>query len=105
MGTILPKEPGKIPRAKTVKYMGEEPTLKKGIYRHYKGGIYEVIELACNSETLEWYVVYVSKERSDQDLPSVWVRPYEMFIETVEVDGSKMQRFEKIDDEQLEFSS
>jgi hypothetical protein len=80
--------------------MGEEPALKKGTYRHYKGGVYEVKELACNSETLEWYVVYESKERSDQGLPSVWVRPYEMFVETVEVDGSKMQRFEKIDDDQ-----
>jgi len=81
-----------------MKNMGEEPKLEKGTYRHYKGGIYDVIHLACHTETLEWYVVYQSHERMEKDLPSIWIRPYVMFIEEVEVNGEKKPRFEKVDD-------
>lgn len=81
-----------------MKNMGEKPNLEKGTYRHYKGGVYEIIELACNSETLEWYVVYRSKERNQLSLPSLWARPYNMFIETVEIDNKQVPRFKKIKD-------
>lgn len=79
-----------------MKDIGTKPLLEKGVYRHYKGGIYEVIEVACNSETLEWCVVYQSKERERTNLPSVWLRPYSMFIENVMIDGETMPRFEKM---------
>lgn len=81
-----------------MKETGAKPELKKGTYRHYKGGIYEVISVACHSETLEWCVVYQSRERERLGLPSVWVRPYSMFVEQVEIDGVRKPRFEKIDD-------
>lgn len=68
--------------------------LKLGKYRHYKGKDYEVIGVATHSETLEKLVVY----RKRYDDHSLWVRPYDMFIEDVEVDGKTMKRFEYLGD-------
>lgn len=79
-----------------MKDVGDEPNLEKGTYRHYKGGVYDVIGLACHTETLEWHVVYQSRERKKEGLPSVWIRPYAMFVEKVEIDGELKPRFEKI---------
>jgi len=64
-------------------------TLKLGIYRHYKGSDYRVIGEARHSETEERMVVYQCL--SDND--SLWVRPKEMFLELVEVDGKELSRF------------
>ena len=80
-----------------MKEQGEAPILEKGIYQHFKGGIYEVLDIACHSETLEWYVVYESQKRKEEGLPSIWVRPYEMFVETVERDGKVFPRFKKVE--------
>ena len=63
--------------------------LKKGRYRHYRGNEYEVIDTARHSETEEWMVVY----RTCYGDRSLWVRPYEMFVEKVEVDGNRVARF------------
>lgn len=63
--------------------------LKKGIYKHYKGNLYEVLMTARHSETEEWMVVY----RALYDEQGVWVRPYEMFIEKVSVSGEEKERF------------
>lgn len=64
-----------------------------GRYRHYKGQDYEVIDVARHSETEEWFVVY----RCLYGDYSLWVRPYDMFTEMVELDGRKVARFECID--------
>lgn len=80
-----------------MKDVGDPPVLPLGMYRHFKGGTYEVLELACHTETLEWHVVYQSQERKAQGLPSVWVRPYDMFVGTTEKDGETIPRFEKLD--------
>ncbi len=69
-------------------------TLELGTYQHYKGMKYLVLGTAKHSETLEDLVVYVSLY--ENDLASLWVRPLEMFLEQVEVDGKMMARFEKI---------
>ena len=61
-----------------------------GRYRHYKGREYTVIGVARHSETEEELVVY-RQEYGDHGL---WVRPRAMFIETVEVDGHMVPRFE-----------
>ncbi len=66
--------------------------IEPGTYRHYKGGIYEVVAMAHHSETLEDMVVYVSKAEG-----SHWVRPAKMWDEEVEVDGKTVKRFTKID--------
>lgn len=73
----------------------EAPPLEHGVYRHYKGNQYLVIGLACHSETLEWYVVY-EPLYDQKSMPERWVRPYEMFIGEVTIDGQKVKRFTHI---------
>lgn len=67
--------------------------LKKGKYRHYKGQEYEVIDVVKHSETLEELVLY--KQLYGEQ--SLWVRPYSMFFDQVEIEGKTMPRFEPID--------
>jgi hypothetical protein len=69
--------------------MENTPPIKRGKYRHYKGKYYEVLDIATHSETLEKLVVY-KQLYGDH---GIWVRPYEMFFEEVEVDGKKQKRF------------
>ena len=69
------------------------PTLPSGRYRHYKGGDYEVLGVVRHSETLEALVLY----RPLYNDTGLWVRPYAMFLESVEVDGQPQPRFRRID--------
>lgn len=66
--------------------------IKKGRYRHFKGNEYEVIGTAKHSETLEEYVVYKALYGEG----GLWIRPKEMWNETVERDGKTFKRFEFI---------
>lgn len=66
-----------------------EQNLKPGIYRHYKGGEYELIGIVTHSETLEKMVLY----RALYGEKGFWVRPAHMWSETVEKDGIFMRRF------------
>lgn len=63
-----------------------------GRYRHYKGNEYTVLGVARHSETLEELVVY-RQEYGDHGL---WVRPARMFLESVERDGRRVPRFERL---------
>lgn len=63
---------------------------EKGIYRHFKGNRYELIDIAYHSETLEPMVVY----RALYGEGKLWVRPLNMWFETVERDGIVKPRFE-----------
>lgn len=67
--------------------------IESGKYRHYKGGEYEVLGIALNSETEEPLVVYRALYDSKVQY---WVRPYDMFIDTVESGGKAVLRFTKI---------
>ena len=60
-----------------------------GRYRHYKGNEYTVVGTARHGETLEEHVVY----RQEYGEHGLWVRPKQMFSETVEVDGKDVPRF------------
>jgi hypothetical protein len=68
--------------------------LELGLYKHYKGNIYEVIGIAKHSETLENMVVYKATYQTEGE--NLWVRPLNMFLETVIIDGMEQKRFEKI---------
>lgn len=59
-------------------------------YKHYKGHYYRVIGEARHSETLEDLVVYQAMYGEQ----ALWVRPKEMFYETVTLsDGRVVARF------------
>jgi len=63
--------------------------LTPGIYRHFKGNLYELIGTARHSETLELMVVY----RALYGECGLWVRPAAMWSEQVERDGYRGPRF------------
>lgn len=67
--------------------------IKLGLYRHYKGNQYEVTGVALHSESMEPLVVYKQLYQSDLPIGSVWVRPLQMFIENVTIDGKSVPRF------------
>ena len=65
--------------------------LQAGIYKHYKGNLYQVLHVATHSETEEKLVVYQCLYNDY----SIWVRPYEMFTEQVQLDDGQVKpRFE-----------
>jgi len=66
-----------------------EPVLVGRKYRHYKGNEYEVLAIGKHTETLEQLVIY----RALYGNGDVWVRPYDMFAEKVEVKGEMIPRF------------
>jgi hypothetical protein len=70
----------------------EPPILELGTYRHYKGGLYQVIGLACHEETHRWLVIY-KPLYEHQGMPDLWARPYEVFTETIMVGDATVPRF------------
>jgi len=72
--------------------MKNQIAVAQGIYRHYKGSLYQVLHTAQHSETEESLVVY----RCLYGEYGVWVRPLAMFAETVTVEGKELPRFELI---------
>lgn len=78
--------------------MSEEfiiPALEKGIYQHYKGNKYEVLGVGCHTESNEYFVVYQPHEKKP-GVPELWLRPYEMFVENIEIEGKLVPRFKKL---------
>ena len=77
----------------------KKPYLENGIYRHYKGDTYEVLDVVLHTETNEWLVLYKARSYTFQDDEArevLFVRPYEMFISDIDKDGSSMKRFTKL---------
>ncbi len=71
--------------------------IPNGVYQHYKGKNYVVMELAKHSESLEWMVIYMCLY--DNSESKIWVRPLKMFLEKVLVDGKEIPRFKYIGDQ------
>jgi len=70
----------------------ELPTLIEtppGLYRHYKGLMYEVVGTARHSESLEPMTLY----RALYGERGLWVRPAAMFNEEVVIEGVRQPRF------------
>lgn len=63
-------------------------------YRHFKGNEYRVLHVAKHSENLEDLVVYQALYGEK----GIWVRPVEMFVEQVDVNGKSINRFEEIEE-------
>lgn len=63
---------------------------RPGIYKHYKGNHYKVLDTATHSETLEKHVVY-HPLYGEQKL---WIRPEKMFNEEVLIERKTVKRFE-----------
>lgn len=66
--------------------------MKAGIYQHYKGNQYEVMDTVKHSETEETLVLY----RALYGERGLWVRPLKMFEESVQLDGVCVPRFEYV---------
>lgn len=73
------------------------PDLPLGRYRHYKGGEYEVLMLACNEATHGWMVIYKALYDTG-NFPDTWARSYDDFIANVDVEGKITPRFRRIDE-------
>ncbi len=73
-------------------------SLKKGIYKHYKGSEYRILMEVINSETKEKDIVY----QNLADESKIWVRPKAMFLEDVKVEEETKPRFEFIREEENE---
>ena len=56
-------------------------------YRHYKGGLYELVCEATLEADLTPMIIF----RADDG--SIWARPKAVFFELVEVDGKMVPRF------------
>jgi len=64
--------------------------MKSGVYRHYKGAEYWVERVVKHSETEEALVVYQALYGEF----GWWARPLSMFVESVEINGESIPRFE-----------
>ena len=56
-------------------------------YRHYKGGLYELVCEATLEADLTPMIIYKAHDGS------IWARPKSVFFELVEVDGKQVPRF------------
>lgn len=78
-----------------MKDRSQKPTIENGAYRHFKGHIYEVIDVVQDwSEGAEdkWMVLYRT------ELGARGVRNFEEFTGNVYRDGESKKRFEKIEE-------
>ena len=60
-------------------------------YRHYKGGLYELVCIATLESDLSEMIVYRAADGS------IWTRPKEVFFELVDVGGQKVARFAPVE--------
>ncbi len=94
MSTLNPVQQAPIDSASDKDLPPMGPPIATGLYRHYKGGDYEVLDVVRHSESLEEMVLY----RALYGAHGLWVRPRVMFEGTVEIDGVLVPRFARVAD-------
>lgn len=62
-----------------------------GVYRHYKGTLYDCIGVGLEENTKEPVVIYVTHTGEKQ----IWARPLSEFLATVEFEGQLVPRFKQ----------
>ncbi|USO02293.1 MAG: DUF1653 domain-containing protein [Alphaproteobacteria bacterium] len=72
--------------------------IKKGLYQHYTGKLYQVIGVCKHSETLEEHVIYQALYADDNYDYGLWIRPLKMFQENLIINGQNIPRFNFIKD-------
>jgi len=77
-------------RANEERFMEE---IKKGIYEHYKGNLYQVLDTGIHTEAREAVVIYKALYKGDFKEGQLWVRPLAMFQESVTINGKEIPRF------------
>lgn len=60
------------------------------IWRHYKGGIYNLIGIGKHTETREELVFYEDTEGR------LWARPKHNFFEEIDLGNTKVPRFQRL---------
>ena len=70
--------------------------MKRGVYRHFKGNLYQLLDFARHSETGEKMVIY----RALYGERGLWVRPAAMWDEVIERDGRQYRRFTYVADDE-----
>lgn len=63
--------------------------IKNGIYRHFKGNEYQVLDIGYDCETTEEVVIYKALYGDGK----IWVRAKKDFCATVCRDGKTFERF------------
>jgi hypothetical protein len=71
-----------------------ESAIETGLYRHYKGKTYTVYGSVIHSETEGTLVLYAPLD--GDGAINLWVRPLEMFCETVSTPEGLVPRFIRI---------
>jgi len=64
--------------------------IKIGLYKHFKGGLYQVLAIARHEETYKPLVIYQALYGDYR----IWARDLDVFIEEIKVDGKRKPRFE-----------
>ena len=67
--------------------------IQRGIYEHYKGKFYLVIDTARHHETLEEFIIYKALYETEFGDDALWIRPLAMFTENVMINGKEVPRF------------
>lgn len=55
-------------------------SIARGIYKHWKGNLYQVMGVARGTHDLQEYIVYQALYGDF----GIWIRPYEEFVELVD---------------------
>jgi Protein of unknown function (DUF1653) len=91
MSESTPSAPIPLPQADGGP-LPELPVIALGHYRHYKGLDYEVLGVVRHSESLEPMVLY----KPLYNASGWWVRPFEMFVGNVVLEGGSVPRFKRL---------